>query len=250
MNPLLLVELVLFALVALAGWVGAGWAVEGAIASAGFRDLTGDAAAVQAAGRAAAGWFVGGVGVVALARVATSFRKGRHVHVPVLLPACFGAAGLGLAVQLGYGNPFSANWPGPAFGVGVFVAGCVGAAILAVPGDVAAWISRGRHALGLGAVGVFVALALFGDAPGASDAKVNLGPVQPIEAAKVAVALWLADSLGRRAGKLRYQRARAAFLRFPRPTLLLPALLALLLSFAGLFLVRDFGPTLILGLVF
>ena len=73
----------------------------------------------------------------------------------------------------------------------------------------------------------FVALALFGTGPRGSGTRINLGPVQPIEAVKVAAVLFLASYLGERSGKLRFQRVRVLGLLFPRPVLLVPALLAL-----------------------
>lgn len=246
----LLVELALYAVVAVAGWLGARATIAGTLAAAGFRGDVGDAGAVRLAGDHAALWFVGGVVLVAVVRAATAFRQGRHIRTPLLLPAVLGAVALGLCVQLGYGNPFRADWPGPPFAHGAFLGCAVAAAVLALPGDLSALLSRARWALAGGAALLFLALAAFGDAPGASDQRVNLGPVQPIEAVKVATVLFLADYLGRRASKLRFQRARAGFLRVPRPRLLLPALGVLVATFAGLFLVKDLGPTLILGLVF
>ena len=244
------VEAALLLLVAAAGWFGAAWAVEGTLAAAGARGQAGDAGLVHAAGETAALWFVGGVVLLAVVRAATSLRRGDHIRTPLLLPAAVAAAGLGLVVQLGYGNPFRADWPGPGFGQGVFYGCAVAAVLLAIPGDIGAWISRGRWIIGGGALALLVALALFGDAPGASGQRINLFGTQPIELVKVGAVLFAADALGRRAGKIRYQRVRAGFLRLPRATLLLPALLALVGTWAGLFLVKDLGPTLILGGVF
>ncbi len=247
---LVVVELALLVAVAVAGWFGAAWAVDGTLAAAGARGQLGDAALVHAAGRTAATWFVGGVLLLTAVRAATLLRKGRHVRTPLLLPAATAAAALGLVVQLGYGSPFRADWPGPGFAQGVFYGCAVAAALLAVPGDVGAWISRGRWVVGGGALALLVALALFGDAPGGSGQRINLFGTQPIELVKVGAALFAADALGRRAAKIRYQRVKAGFLRLPRATLLLPALLALVGTWAGLFLVKDLGPTLIVGGVF
>lgn len=246
----ILVELSLLAVVAIAGWFGAEWAVQGTLAAAAARAQEGDAAAVLAAGRAAGGWFAGGIGILLVTRAATSFRRGQHIRTPLLLPAAAAAAGLGLVVQLGYGNPFLANWPGPGFATGVFYGCVVSAILLALPGDIGAWISRGRWVIGGVALALLVALALFGDAPGSSGQRINLFGTQPIELVKVGAALFAADALGRRASKIRYQRVRAGWLRLPRATLLLPALAALAATWAGMFLVRDLGPTLILGVVF
>ncbi|MFN7146890.1 MAG: FtsW/RodA/SpoVE family cell cycle protein, partial [Myxococcota bacterium] len=247
---LFVVELALLVIVAIAGWFGAGWAVDGTLAAAGARGQAGDLAAVHAAGQEARLWFCGGVLLLAGARALTLFRRGQHIRTPLLLPAATAAAALGLVVQLGYGSPFRADWPGPGFGQGVFYGCVVASAILALPGDIGTWMSRGRWVLGGGALALLVALALFGDAPGGSGQKINLFGTQPIELVKVGAVLFAAEQLGRRAAKIRYQRVKAGVLRLPRPTLLLPALLALVGTWLGLFLVRDLGPTLILGGVF
>ncbi len=247
---LLLVELGLLLAVAVAGWLGAGVAIDGTLAAAAARADAGDLLLVRRAGAEAGAWFAGGLVLLAAVRGATGLRRGQHIRTPLLLPAVGAMAALGLVVQLGYGNPFRGDWPGPGFAQGVFY-GCLAAsALLAVPGDIGAWISRGRWLLGGGVLALLVALALFGDAPGGSGQRINLFGTQPIELVKVGAVLFAADALGRRAGKIRFQRVRAGFLRLPRATLLVPALGALLATWAGLFLLKDLGPTLILGGVF
>ena len=47
----------------------------------------------------------------------------------------------------------------------------------------------------IGALSLSVLLILFGTGPGRSNAKVNLGPVQPIEAIRLLLALFLATRL-------------------------------------------------------
>lgn len=246
----LVVELVLLVAVAVLAGFGATLAVHGSLAAAALRGGGGDPALVQPEATTAAAWFAAAVAVVAVARAVTARRPGDHVPVPWLLPAAFAAAALGLVVQLGYGSPFRADWPGPAFAPGVFYGGVVAAVILLLPGDPGAWLARGRALFAAVAVGLLLALLAFGDAPGASDQKINLGPVQPIEVVKVATVLFVAEQLGRRASRIRFQRTRLGVLRLPRARLLLPAVAALLSTLVGLFVVRDFGPTLILGGVF
>ena len=221
---MILVELVLYVVVAALGGLAGYAAVAGTIASAAARGIPGDTATAQALGHEAVAWWLGGVVIVALARVLATRRKGRHIAAFWMLPAALGATGLGLAVQLGYGSPFRADWPGPGFGMGVCLASVVAALILLLPWDPAALLRRGHIAVGATVVLLFAALALFGHAPGGSDQRINLGPVQPIEAVKVLAVAFLAEELGRRAGKLRWQRGKLGLLRFPRPRVLLPAL--------------------------
>ena len=59
-----------------------------------------------------------------------------------------------------------------------------------------------------GLIGIFVALALFGTGPRGSGTRINLGPFQPIELAKLLFIAFLAVYLGSRASKLRFQRQR------------------------------------------
>ena len=247
----LFIEVALIALIGVLAWTVTDVAVEGTLAAAAFRGQTGDALTVQAAAHEARAWFVAGLGVLAAVRLATGWlRRGQDLPSPLLFPAALAASTLGLAVQLGYGNPFRADWPGPEFASGVAIGCAVAAAILLVPGDLPAMIARFHGPLAGAGLALLVALALFGTGPAGTDALVNLGPVQPMEAVKLAFVLALAVFLARRAPKLRYQRERAGFLRFPRPTLLLPAALALVGTWLFLVLLDDLGPTLILGAVF
>lgn len=247
---MILVELALYALVAVLGGLAGYAAVSGTLASAAARGIPGDTATVEALGHEAVAWWLGGVLIIALARALATRRPGRHIAAFWMLPSALAATGLGLAVQLGYGNPFRADWPGPGFGMGVCLASVVAAVVVLFPWDPAALFRRGHIAIGASVVLLFAALALFGQAPGGSDQRINLGPVQPIEAVKILAVAFLAEELGRRYGKLRWQRGKLGFLRFPRPRVLLPALATLVFTLAGLFLVKDFGPTLILSAVF
>jgi cell division protein FtsW (lipid II flippase) len=203
-------------------------------------------------GRAAASvpWYlVGGLSML-VARVVSGMRRGGHVPAPLLLPALLSLWTLGWYLQLGYGDPRPGGlWPGLDFARGIAAGGIAGAAVLLWPGDPFELLSRSRGALLAGTLGIFAALALFGSGPAGSGVRINLGPVQPIEVAKIGLVAYLAIYLGERAGKLRFQRTRAAFLRLPRASLLVPALLAVLGLYGGLFAVGDLGPTLVLAFV-
>lgn len=248
---MLLVELALFAAVAMVTAMGANHAVDATLAAAAFRGDVGDPAIPHAAVQQAVYYFVGGVAILAATRAFTArFRTGVHIHVPVSLPAALGAMGLGLTVQIGYGSPWATHWPGLPFAQGVFLACVVSAAIIAIPGDVAGWLSRGRLWI-LGATLVLLAvLFVLGSAPGASGQTINLFGFQPIEAVKVGAVVSMATWLGGRAAKIRFQRDLIGPLRIPRPRLLAGAVATLAVTWLGLFAVHDFGPTLILGGVF
>ncbi len=247
----LLLELSLFVVVAIVTALGANHAVDATLAAAAFRGDVGDPAGPRAAVQQAITYFVGGVAILGVARALTArLRKGAHIYVPLSLPAALAAMGLGLAIQIGYGSPWSARWPGLPFAQGVFLACVVSAAILAIPGDVAGWLSRSRLWILGGTLLLLVVLFGLGSAPGASGQTINLFGFQPIEAVKVGAAVTMATWLGGRAAKIRFQRERVGFLRIPRPRLLAGALATLAVTWIGLFAVRDFGPTLILGAVF
>ncbi len=235
-------------------------ALDASLAAAALRgELTdpGLALPVEAAFRSAAWQFVGGGALVALARAIARFRPGGlHVLAPFSLPAAYAALGLGFVVQVAYGSPLSANWPAPAFASGVLYAGAVAAAISLVPAqvggrDLGDWLARGRWVLLGAAVLLFLALGLFGTAPGASGQTINLWGFQPIEIVKVCVVLSVGATLGARAFKLRWHRdVFFGWFRVPRLRILAVALGMMAAAWLGLLAVRDFGPTLILALVF
>ena len=208
---------------------------------------------VLAAARDAGWFFAAGVVVLAIGR-AMSLRRARDpLPAPLLLPSLAGASLLGLALHAGTVDMTAGRILVPTaapFASGFLIACVVGAAILALPLDPARLASRLQGVLVGGIAAVFFLLALFGSGPGLSDARVNLGPIQPIEAVKAALVLFAAVYLGERAAKLRWQRVRFAGLRWPRPVLLVPAAVVLTLSFLALYLVRDLGPTMILAPVF
>ncbi len=101
-----------------------------------------------------------------------------------------------------------------------------------------------------------VALMLFGSGPGASGAKVNLGPWQPIEYIRLLLVLFLSGYLGRRWELVRQVRETEwrstplpGWLNVPRLEHLLPMLGGVGLALALFFLLRDLGPALLLSLL-
>jgi cell division protein FtsI/penicillin-binding protein 2/cell division protein FtsW (lipid II flippase) len=102
-----------------------------------------------------------------------------------------------------------------------------------------------------------VMLILFGDGPGASNAKVNLGPVQPIEAIRLLLALFLAGYFARRWELLRQVRARnigdvqvPRWLNLPKPDYVFPVIAGVATALAFFFLQKDLGPALFISCVF
>ena len=107
-----------------------------------------------------------------------------------------------------------------------------------------------------GALSLSLVLVIFGSGPGASSAKVNLGPVQPVEATRLLLALFLAGYFARRWELLRVRgrtirdRALPAWVNMPRADYFLPVVVGVGAALTFFFLQRDLGPALLLCCVF
>ena len=107
------------------------------------------------------------------------------------------------------------------------------------------------------AVLLSIVLVVFGSGPGTSGAKVNLGPVQPIEAIRLLIVLFLAGYLGRRWELVRELRETAVrgrrvpdWLNLPRLDHVLPVFGGVGIALVLFFGLRDLGPALLLSLIF
>jgi cell division protein FtsW (lipid II flippase) len=109
----------------------------------------------------------------------------------------------------------------------------------------------------VGALLLSVALILFGSGPSGSTAKVNLGPVQPIEAIRILLALFLAGYLARHWEVIRAVPETSVggvsvprWLNIPRVRYVVPLLLGVGAALALFFFQKDLGPALMLAVVF
>jgi cell division protein FtsW (lipid II flippase) len=109
----------------------------------------------------------------------------------------------------------------------------------------------------IAALALSVLLIFFGTGPGTSAAHVNLGPLQPIEAIRLLLALFLAGYFARRWELLREVRGTAirslrvpAWLNLPRGEYILPVLVGVGAALVFFFLQKDLGPALFLCCVF
>jgi len=100
-------------------------------------------------------------------------------------------------------------------------------------------------------------LIVFGSGPAGSNAKVNLGPVQPVEAIRLLIALFLAGYFARRWELLRDVRGHVvrtvrvpAWLNVPRADYVLPLLAGITTALLFFFLQKDLGPALFISCVF
>jgi cell division protein FtsW (lipid II flippase)/cell division protein FtsI/penicillin-binding protein 2 len=103
---------------------------------------------------------------------------------------------------------------------------------------------------------LFVLLMRFGRGPAGNDAKVNLGPFQPVEAIKILLVFFLAGYFARnweRLRDLREKRLMPRALRWmdvPRLSHVLPVMLAVVCALFLFFLLKDLGPALVIGFLF
>ena len=109
----------------------------------------------------------------------------------------------------------------------------------------------------IAALSLSVLLILFGSGPGNSTAKVNLGPLQPIEAIRLLLALFLAGYFTRRWELLREIRGGAIrnlrlprWVNLPRSEYVLPVGAGVAAALVFFFLQKDLGPALFLSCVF
>ncbi|MBV9771570.1 MAG: FtsW/RodA/SpoVE family cell cycle protein, partial [Bryobacterales bacterium] len=107
-----------------------------------------------------------------------------------------------------------------------------------------------------GALALFALLLRFGSGPGGNDAKVNLGPFQPVEAIKILLVFFLAGYFARNWERLRDLREKRLVPRslrwigLPRLSHVLPVMCAVALALVFFFLLKDLGPALVTGFLF
>ena len=118
-----------------------------------------------------------------------------------------------------------------------------------------------RHLSYLPLIGAFILslllLSPLGSGPGESSAKVNLGPVQPIEAIRILLALFLAGYFSRNWELLRAVRGERlgslslpSWVNLPSARYVLPVLLGVAAALVLFFGQRDLGPALMLAVIF
>jgi cell division protein FtsW (lipid II flippase) len=255
LEPWLVIELVALAAIALLAWWLGGAATTAWLGRVARLDglQVPDVDAVRRLARTAEHQFTVGIGVLAVARVIAHRRAREPIAVPWLVPAALGACLIGLVihhatVEVVGGAVIVPSAAG--FAQGVLIGCIVAGLLLVVPVDLAELASRARIPIALAIGAIFAALAVAGSGPAGSGTRINLGPIQPIELVKPLAILFLAAFLAARASKLRWQRRRFLGLRWPRLELLVPAVLVLVLIVAGLYVIGDLGPVLLLAFVF
>jgi cell division protein FtsI/penicillin-binding protein 2/cell division protein FtsW (lipid II flippase) len=103
---------------------------------------------------------------------------------------------------------------------------------------------------------LFVLLLRFGSGPGGNDAKVNLGPFQPVEGIKILLVFFLAGYFARNWERLRDLREKRLvprslhWINVPRLSHVLPVMCAVTCALALFFFLKDLGPALVTGFLF
>ncbi len=194
--------------------------------------------------------YFGGFYLVALAWTLGGFRGDRKI-----LPALHLLSGIGLCLMVSLRDPLRDTLEFEKFALGVFL-GCL---VLALPAlhffdyrRLSDWCYTPLFA----AMGLFGLLVAFGRGPAGNDAKVNLGPFQPVEAVKILLVLFLAGYFTRNWDRLRDLRERRLFPRLfrriglARAEHMAPVMLAVAGSLVLFFVLKDLGPALVTFFVF
>jgi len=185
---------------------------------------------LRSAGLYFAGFYVGAL-VWWLAR----FRGDR-----ALIPALQLLSGIGFALMLSLRDPLRDTLEFHKFAVGVFL-GCL---LLALPAF--DWFDYRRlsdwcYTPLFGALALFGLLMVFGTGPAGNDAKVNLGPFQPVELIKILIVLFLAGYFTRQWERLR---------DLGRFRDVIPVACATAIAIFLFFVLKDLGPALVTFFVF
>ena len=187
--------------------------------------------------------------------VALAWRAGRFRGDRSFLPALHLLTGIGLILMLSMRDPLRDTLEFRKFAIGVFF-GCLPLALPAVKAFHYQRLSDWCYTPLFAALALFGLLLAFGKGPTGNDAKVNLGPFQPVEAIKILLVFFLAGYFTRNWERLRDLReghiAPKLFRRFEMPRLehVVPVLCAVGAALTLFFVLKDLGPALVTFFVF
>ena len=200
-----------------------------------------------------------GVGYVALVFVAGFWlvhlvrRVAGNTGDVILLPAMQLLSGIGLMAMIALRDPLRDTNAALGFTNGVAL-GCLALLILSFVNFENPRFRRATIVPFAAAVGLAIALVLFGSGPGDSGVKVNLLGVQPIEAIRLLAVLALASYFSRRWELLREFSSTHGpthvvrrWVKLPRARDIQPLAVMLGVLFLFFFAQRDLGPALVLG---
>jgi cell division protein FtsW (lipid II flippase)/cell division protein FtsI/penicillin-binding protein 2 len=184
-----------------------------------------------------------------------AWRARRFRGDPAILPALQVLTGMGLILMVSLRDPLRDTLEFQKFAWGA-VLGC---AVLLLPllriSDYRNF-SRWVYTPLLAALALFLALLRLGSGPTGSDAKVNLGPFQPVEAIKILIVFFLAGYFAHNWERLRDLREKRLvpkwlrWLELPRASHALPVMCGVACALVLFFVLKDMGPALVMGFVF
>ena len=175
---------------------------------------------------------------------------------PLLVAVAHLLTAIGFAVLLSRADPLRDSLTFVRFAEGTVAGVAVMTAVSLVDFGAAGFMTLSYLPL-IVALSLSVLLILFGSGPGTSGAKVNLGPVQPIEAIRLLLALFLAGLFARRWELLREIRSPmfrgsrwTRWINLPRAEYVIPVLAGVGLALVFFYIQKDLGPALFLCCVF
>ena len=174
---------------------------------------------------------------------------------PAILPALQLLTGMGLILMVSLRDPLRDTLEFKKFAWGVLL----GCALLLLPLFKAfhhrvfsSWVYTPL----LAAFALFIALLGLGSGPTGSDAKVNLGPFQPVEVIKILLIFFLAGYFAQNWEHLRDLHQKTLVpqwlrrLKLPRFSHALPVMCGVACGLTVFFILKDMGPALVMGFVF
>jgi cell division protein FtsI/penicillin-binding protein 2/cell division protein FtsW (lipid II flippase) len=197
-----------------------------------------------------AGLYFAGFYLVALAWRFTRFQGDR-----AFLPALHLLSGMGLALMLSLRDPLRDTLEFRKFALGVFL-GCLLLILPALKPFHYQRLSDWCYTPLFLALALFGLLLAFGKGPTGNDAKVNLGPFQPVELIKILLVLFLAGYFTRNWERLRDLREKRILpnlfrrIGLPRVEHMAPVALATAAALLLFFVLKDMGPALVTFFVF
>lgn len=184
-----------------------------------------------------------------------AWRSLRFRGDPAILPALQLLTGIGLILMVSLRDPLRDTLEFKKFAWGV-IAGCAMLLFPLLKPFQYRHFSRWVYTPLLAAFTLFIALIVLGSGPTGSDAKVNLGPFQPVEAIKILLVFFMAGYFTQNWERLRdlhQKRFVPSWLRWlelPRTSHVLPVMFAVACALALFFLLKDLGPALVTGFLF
>lgn len=169
-----------------------------------------------------------------------------------ILPALNLLTGLGLILMVSLRDPLRDTLEFKKFAWGVLL-GCVTLLFPLFRAFQYRQFSRWIYTPLLLALGLFLALLKFGSGPTGSDAKVNLGPFQPVEIVKILLVFFMAGYFAQNWERLRELHPRMIVLRWLRVSRfsdVLPVMCGVICALTLFFALKDMGPALVIGFVF